>query len=128
MRVCRRLYRLSLPKNTWETHHFCSCFLARTSQVFDLTSNQLGNVVLWVPGRKKTWIQLHIINIYLSFLLHWNISCLRAVTWLIFLTALHGTVGFPSGLVVKNPPADAGDVGLIPGWGKYPGEGNSNPV
>ena len=26
--------------------------------------------------------------------------------------------GFPGGSVVKNPPANAGDVGLIPGWGR----------
>jgi len=25
--------------------------------------------------------------------------------------------GFPGGPVVKNPPANAGDLGLIPGWG-----------
>ena len=25
--------------------------------------------------------------------------------------------GFPGGSVVKNPPADAGDMGLIPGLG-----------
>ena len=24
---------------------------------------------------------------------------------------------FPGGLVVKNPPSNAGDAGLIPGWG-----------
>ena len=31
-------------------------------------------------------------------------------------------------LVVKNPPANAGDlrdVGLIPGWGRSPGEGKA---
>ena len=34
-------------------------------------------------------------------------------------------------LVVKNPPANAGDIrdaGLIPGSGKSPGEGNGNPL
>ena len=34
-------------------------------------------------------------------------------------------------LVVKNPPANAGDakdVGLIPGWGRSPGGGNGNLV
>ena len=34
-------------------------------------------------------------------------------------------------LVVKNPPANAGDVrdmGLIPGSGRPPGEGNDNPL
>ena len=33
--------------------------------------------------------------------------------------------------MVKNPPAavgDAGDLGLIPGSGRSPGEGNSNPL
>ena len=29
--------------------------------------------------------------------------------------------GFPGGSVVKNPPASAGDVGLIPGLGRSPG-------
>jgi len=27
----------------------------------------------------------------------------------------------------KNPPANAGDVGSIPGLGRSPGEGNDNP-
>ena len=35
--------------------------------------------------------------------------------------------GFPGGSVVKNPPANAGDMGSIPGWGRSPGEGNGNP-
>ena len=36
--------------------------------------------------------------------------------------------GFPGGSVVKNPPANAGDVGLMPGSGRSPGEGNSTPL
>ena len=35
-------------------------------------------------------------------------------------------MGFPGGSVVKNPPANAGDVGLIPGWGRSPREINGN--
>ena len=35
---------------------------------------------------------------------------------------------FPGGSVVKNPPANAGDVGSISGSGKSPGEGNGNPL
>ena len=34
-------------------------------------------------------------------------------------------------LVVKNPPANAGDIGdegSIPAWGRSPGEGNGNPL
>ena len=37
-------------------------------------------------------------------------------------------VGFPGGLVVKNPPANAGEVGSIPGFQRSPGEGNGNPL
>ena len=46
----------------------------------------------------------------------------------------HGThvaLGFPGTSVVKNLPAnaeDAGDIGLIPGLGRSPGEGNGNPL
>jgi len=38
---------------------------------------------------------------------------------------------FPGGSVVKNPPADAGDIGeagSIPGSGRSPGRGNSHPL
>ena len=35
---------------------------------------------------------------------------------------------FPGGSVVKNPPANAGDAGSIPGWGRSPGEGNGNSL
>ena len=30
--------------------------------------------------------------------------------------------------MVKNPPANAGDVGSVPGLGRSPGEGNGNPL
>ena len=40
-------------------------------------------------------------------------------------------MGFPGGSVVKNSPANAGDardVGSVPGFGRFPGEGNVNPL
>ena len=37
-------------------------------------------------------------------------------------------VGFPGGSVVKSLPANAGDADSIPGSGRFPGEGNSNPL
>ena len=36
--------------------------------------------------------------------------------------------GFPDGSAVKNLPANARDVGSVPGWGRSPGEGNGNPL
>ena len=35
---------------------------------------------------------------------------------------------FPGGSVIKKMPANAGDVGSIPGSRKSPGEGNGNPL
>ena len=35
---------------------------------------------------------------------------------------------YPGGSIVKNPPANAGDVGSIPGLRQSPGEGNGNPL
>ena len=37
-------------------------------------------------------------------------------------------MGFPGDSVVKNPPANAGDAGSIPGSGRSPGGGNGNPL
>jgi len=37
-------------------------------------------------------------------------------------------MGFPGGSAVKNPPASAGDMGLIPGSGRSAGEENGNPL
>ena len=36
-------------------------------------------------------------------------------------------MGF-SGSMVKNPPANTGDVGSVLGLGISPGEGNGNPL
>ena len=38
------------------------------------------------------------------------------------------SLGFPSGSVVKNVPANTGDSDWIPGSGRSPGEGNGNPL
>ena len=37
-------------------------------------------------------------------------------------------MGFPCGSVTKNPPANAGDTGSIPGLGQSPGERNGKPL
>ena len=46
-----------------------------------------------------------------------------------FYSQCHRKLYFSGGTVVKNLPAnagDTGDVGLIPGSGRFPGEGNGN--
>ena len=37
-------------------------------------------------------------------------------------------VCFPGGSTVKNSPANVGTQGLIPRWGRSPGESNGNPL
>ena len=37
-------------------------------------------------------------------------------------------MGFPDVSVVKNPPANAGDVGSIPGLERFPGGTNGSPL
>ena len=37
-------------------------------------------------------------------------------------------LGFPAGSVLKNLPANAGDIGSIPVSGRPPGKGNGNPL
>ena len=37
-------------------------------------------------------------------------------------------MGFPGGSMIRNPPADAEDMGLIPGSERFPEKGNGNPL
>ena len=51
--------------------------------------------------------------------------------WLRFYIDVSCPRGFPGSSVLKNPLAnagDVGDVGLIPGSGRSPGGGNGNPL
>ena len=51
---------------------------------------------------------------------HWPPWCVRS-KW------VYKMVSFPGGSIVKNLPANAGEGGLIPGFGRSPGEGHGNP-
>ena len=68
-------------------------------------------------------------------------ECLVSACWMNYLPAvwkntmlspINTTVscrmGFPQGLVVKHLPANAGELGLIPGSGRYPKEWNGNSL
>ena len=41
---------------------------------------------------------------------------------------IHTHMGFPGGSGRKESAYNEGDLGLIPRWGRYPGEGNGYPV
>ena len=47
---------------------------------------------------------------------------------LLFRNCLRASLGFPYSSVGKESACSAGDPGSIPGLGRYPGEGNGNPL
>ena len=51
----------------------------------------------------------------------------KFVSYFLNVCILH-SLGFQGGSVVKNLPANAGDTGSISGSGRFPGEGNGNPL
>ena len=55
-----------------------------------------------------------------------HISCVSCTAggWILY----HCAIWEAHVSVVKNPPANAGAADLIPGLGRSPGEGNSNPL
>ena len=46
----------------------------------------------------------------------------------LFSSSSLSAMGFPGGAEVKASACNAGDLGLIPGLGRSPGEGNGNPL
>ena len=63
------------------------------------------------------------------------VSCLRAGILLLIYSAniyIYGAftvvLGFPSGTLIKNLPANAGDAGSIPESGRSLGEGDDSPL
>ena len=48
--------------------------------------------------------------------------------YILFNQGFPGGVGFPGGSEVKASAWNAGDLGSIPGSGRYPGEENGNPL
>ena len=42
--------------------------------------------------------------------------------------SVYAYVAFPGSIVIKNPPASAGDIGLIPGSGRSLEKGNDKPL
>ena len=45
-----------------------------------------------------------------------------------FLGKLHSLLGFPGGSAGKGSTCNEGDLGSIPGWGRFPEEGKGYPL
>ena len=66
-------------------------------------------------------------KLYLVSLQILSVVFIYSVTYLIIIPAPI-TLGFPCGLAGKESTSNAGDLGLIPGLERTPGEGNGYPL
>ena len=56
------------------------------------------------------------------------LAVVRHVKRFLLLEHLEAPMGFPGGSEVKASASNMGDLGSIPGLGRFPGEGNGNPL
>ena len=101
------VYRLSV------LHQHQVFWMPRAWKYFLVSSRQTGSLVLvfrliWVP----LFLDIHFPKL-IDFI-SWEVLGLQK--------------GFPGGSVVKNPPANSGNKGSIPGLGRSPGGGHGTPL
>ena len=83
--------------------------------------------IFWIAVfYQDMFLQIFSSSLSLVFVSSWPLllvnKILFAYSTYSFIWASHVT------LVVNNPPANAGSTGLVPGLGRSPAEGNSNPL
>ena len=60
---------------------------------------------------------------------HWvGVNLLLLISSLFFLSNRESTRGFSGGSDGKESTCNSGDLGSVPGLGRFPGEGNGNPL
>ena len=74
-------------------------------------------VLLCFPGSAGKECRRHVFDSWVR-KIHWRRDRLPAPVFL----------GFPCGSAGKESACNTGDLGLIPGWGRSPGEGNGYPL
>ena len=94
-----------------------------------MRSNLYGSRIHTSTGSENMWAGLDVRGC----LLGWNLfpTSLPALAVTSIKHLYDGLLGFPGGSVVKNLSTnaeDSGDVSLIPGSGRSPGEGNGNSL
>ena len=69
--------------------------------------------------------QLFLLSLHPSLLLS---VCVLSLGTFFYYSPLSSLWGFPGGSEVKASACNVGDLGSIPGLGRFPGEGNGNPL
>ena len=97
---------------------YCSCFL------FWVFGNEACGILAFWPGIKPTPSALEG-----EILATGPPGKSPLASFKMYLVSIYTCLwGFPGGSEVKASASDAGDLGLIPGSGRSPGEGNGNPL
>ena len=84
-----------------------------------------------IGGHLDCFILAIITNAIMNIHVQYSFLCghVFSIRWNIFLgTELLGHMGFPGGSDGKESACIVRDLGLIPGLGRSPGEGNGNPL
>ena len=83
-----------------------------------------------IPHCPFSSFQVELLYPILAVLYLMLISSKKVFSWFSedFSNFLSSQLNFPSGSDGKASAYNVGDVGSIPGWGRSPGEGNSNPL
>ena len=122
--VCWPWCRHSLARSNWEAKGISPPLPQRLCNSlplpWDTTLPPEGSVkisLIWQTLGSSTLLQLLQMTHFYSF------------SWLSNIPLYIYIFGLPLlAQMVKNPPANARDLGLIPGLGKSPGEGQGNPL
>ena len=105
--------------------------------LFKNRGNYFRRVKTWISSHSASFQSLALLTLAVPLWGHYSATlCLHFLSFKKEITVsdtflyLRYIVGFLGGSVVKNTPASvgaAGDVGLIPRGGRFPGGGNGNP-
>ena len=109
-----------------------SGFVVALTRMTNWVNTSVLNLSLYFPwevGKHRIWLKFELTGWKLWVILtNCCISMVDGCGRIYFVTPSTYDSGFPRGSVGKESACNAGDLGLIPGSGRDPGEGNSNPL
>ena len=115
-----RLYKTSVIIHSSDPAHNMS--QPQTDGTFSILKTQAKLFIFLFRLKKKKWQLKSIFS-----QTHLDLRVLKSWHYFILL-CVSVKNGFPGGSVVKNPPADVGDICSVPESGRSPEEANGNPL
>ena len=120
-----KIFNTKLIKSD-RSEHLCFVTDLRWKGCFSTWRMMLAVSLLYLA-----FFRLRLCCLYVYFVLSFYHKWMNFVKWLLTkkkIIVIYTYQVFPHGSVVKNSPANARDTGSIPGLGRFPGEGDGNPL